>query len=338
MTYQKAQEEIKRKTAKLIDKNAAIMIAEYETAYKEILKELDNVFAKYLRTKDPQDYYNIMLRYGRLDNLLTQIQREYVKVSNRVGGLIKKSSVLAMTNTYNLESYLSKWIVPDYKFQSLDPDLIELSITGTQESWKKIKKSIRNRYNLNRVAPQYGTLSDLLFKNRRVELTNINSAITQTFLQGKTYNQLRMDIRDQFDTSKFNAMRIAQTEGNRVANAGAYANMKELQVQGNDAKKFWIATLDTETRDRHRSLDVKYSAENAIDIDDYFKIDGHEALHPLGFGVASLDVGCRCTTGTKIGDLNPAQLRRGRNPVTGKNEVFNYKDYDEYAKKYGIAA
>lgn len=348
MTYRQAIDWIRDKVNKDIDKNALLMMGEYEIAYQEVMSRIDKVYAKYLRTKNPQDYYNIMLQHGRLDNLLTDVQAAYNKASRKVSKDIVKTSTMAMTNTYNLERYLTNWIVPEYGFARLNEALIELSVTGTQDSWKAISKKIRDKYNATGFMPRYGTLSDRLFKNKKIDLVNINSVITQGFLQADTYKEqaykiMKGNMLDTFNTSKINAMRIVQTEGNRTANAGTFANMTDMKNSGIDVYKFWIATLDVTTRDRHQSLDVKYSAENAIPIDDYFEIDGYQALYPGGFGVASLDINCRCSAGTRIGDQNVEMIRRGRNPVPDKdgkyrNEVFNYRDYNKWAQDNGIKA
>ena len=336
MTYQKAQEEIKRKIAKQIDAQAVEMMKVYEEAYEQVLAELNKVYSKFLRTTDPDDYYDIMIRYGKYDKLLVEIQALYNQANKKVFNLIKKSSVFAMTNNYNLERFLMNYIRPEYGMMPLDKNLIELTVKSTEKSWKKIEKFVKKRYNKTHFIPQRGTLSNLLFNNKNIEIAKIKASVTQAFLQGKTYKQLRNDIFDIFETTKYKAFRIAVTEGNRCANAGSYANMVDAANFGIDIKKFWMARK-IKSRDAHITLHNKYNQDNAILVDDYFEIGGHKALYPLNFGVPSLDIWCKCTTGTKVGDKNPVQLERGINPVTGKYEVFSIKDYDKWAKDNGIA-
>lgn len=44
---------------------------------------------------------------------------------------------------------------------------------------------------------------------------------------------------------------------------------------------------------------------------------------------------CRCSLGDMMGDWSP-QARRGRNPTTGENEVFSYKDFDKWRQDNGL--
>ena len=92
----------------------------------------------------------------------------------------------------------------------------------------------------------------------------------------------------------------------------------------------WIATLDTKTRPQHAQLDgVK------LNLDEYYKIGADRALMPGGFNQASLNINCRCTHIDIVNDIDP-QIRRGRNPITGENEVFEFKTYDQWAKDNGL--
>ncbi|MDO4333070.1 MAG: phage minor head protein [Eubacteriales bacterium] len=86
-----------------------------------------------------------------------------------------------------------------------------------------------------------------------------------------------------------NAIRIARTEGHRIQCEAAYHAQKEAKDRGAEIVKRWDSTLDDRTRDSHKILDGQIR-----EIEDYFEVNGHRALHPGAFGVASEDIHCRC--------------------------------------------
>ena len=127
-----------------------------------------------------------------------------------------------------------------------------------------------------------------------------------------------------------NAKRIARTEGMRVTAQATYEAQLKVKEQGMDVKKVWDATLDRKTRPSHRYLDG-----TMIDLEDKFVVNGHSALHPLGFGVAKEDINCRCVLLEKIvmEDDDPSFTK-----MQGEmNEIMTFKDakdYDQYKKSF----
>ena len=89
-------------------------------------------------------------------------------------------------------------------------------------------------------------------------------------------------------------------------------------------KRVWVATLDGRTRDRHRMLDGQ-----KVDVDQPFEYGGMTAMYTGGFGIASMDINCRCTVRAEIEGMEP-KLRRARDPKTGKNVVIPNTTYEEW--------
>ena len=58
-------------------------------------------------------------------------------------------------------------------------------------------------------------------------------------------------------------------------------------------RKYWLATYDKRARDWHKDAGNDYTEEKAIEIDDFFIVDGEKMLHPgdsmHGRRVLSLD-------------------------------------------------
>ena len=335
MNYLQANEYIYTKTEKEASILLRNLIESYDSARKDIISQLENVYGKYLTTTDPQDYYNIMIQYDRLNKLLTDVTQTFNYYSKLAGDITAQAMTLSMQNVYYRQNYLLEWITPisgiTFNFAPLDKRLVELSVFGTQEAWKAIGEKLVKKYGQAGIyAPSYGTLSQLLYDRKVQDLILIQREISQAFIQGKSIKQTSDAFMQIFDTIKYKADRIARTETHRTANLGAYAAGQEAKSQGVDIKKMWIATLDTKTRPQHAQLDgVK------LDLDEYYKIGADRALMPGGFNQASLNINCRCTHVDIVNDIDP-QIRRGRNPITGENEVFEFKTYDKWAKDNGL--
>ena len=335
MNYLQANEYIYTKTEKEASVLLRNLIESYDSARKDIIAQLESVYGKYLTTTDPQDYYNIMIQYDRLNKLLTDVTKIFNYYSKLAGDITAQAMTLSMQNVYYRQNYLLEWITPvagvTFNFAPLDKRLVELSVFGTQDAWKAISKSLIEKYGQAGIyAPDYGTLSQLLYDRKVQDLILIQREISQAFIQGKSIKQTSDAFMQIFDTIKYKADRIARTETHRTANLGAYAAGQEARSQGVDIKKMWIATLDTKTRPQHAQLDgVK------LNLDEYYKIGADRALMPGGFNQASLNINCRCTHVDIVNDIDP-QIRRGRNPITGENEVFEFKTYDQWAKDNGL--
>lgn len=345
MNYLQANEYIYTKTEKEASVLLRNLIESYDSARKDIIAQLESVYGKYLTTTDPQDYYNIMIQYDRLNKLLTDVTQTFNYYSKLAGDITAQAMTLSMQNVYYRQNYLLEWITPvagiTFNFAPLDKRLVELSVFGTQDAWKAIQSMVDKKVVSSAIKaqmikgykayqPDYGTLSQLLYDRKVQDLILIQREISQAFIQGKSINQISNDLINLFDKVKYKADRVARTETHRTANLGAYAAGQEARSQGVDIKKMWIATLDTKTRPQHAHLDgVK------LNLDEYYKIGADRALMPGGFNQASLNINCRCTHVDIVNDIDP-QIRRGRNPITGENEVFEFKTYDQWAKDNGL--
>lgn len=311
------------------------LLESYNAAQEEIIFTLEKVYGKFLTTKDPQDYYNIMIQYDRLNKLLNDVQVTYSKYAKQAGIYIQQISSLAMSNVYYRQQYLLNWITPEninFRFTTLSPDLVEFAVTGTIESWNRIKKLVKSQYGNNIAAyqPQYGTLIEILHQNKIQDIAKINQIITQAFIQGYTINQMSKNIQGVMDNAYWKSERIARTEFTRTANAGEYAAAWDASNQGLNIKRIWIASLDDRTRASHARLDGQ-----KVGIDEKFKSGGYEAYGPGGFGVAKMDIHCRCTVATMT-DGEDLELRAARDPVTGKHTVIDFKSFGAWADENGL--
>ena len=84
--------------------------------------------------------------------------------------------------------------------------------------------------------------------------------------------------------------RLMSAEYHRMYNAGAYDVATEIEQTNNVViMKEWHTVGDDRVREPHTWLEGY-----KVSLDEPFYLMGYEAMYPGDFGVAELDVGCRC--------------------------------------------
>lgn len=129
-----------------------------------------------------------------------------------------------------------------------------------------------------------------------------------------------------------NAIRIARTEGHRIQNQAQMDTITTAKKNGADVVKQWDSTMDDRTRDSHKILDGQIR-----EIEDYFEVNGHRALHPGAFGVASEDIHCRCCMLQRAKwalDADELKTLEERAAYFGLDKS---KDLNEFKEKFKIA-
>ncbi|MFB6351805.1 MAG: phage portal protein [Bradymonadaceae bacterium] len=119
----------------------------------------------------------------------------------------------------------------------------------------------------------------------------VKSKIIEGFDEGLRPQDIKPDLRDLDGFDDVRAERVSRTEMLSASNSGTHEAHKKAPVD----YRSWLSTRDSEVRDAHRELDDKTSS-NPIPVEQPFEVDGHTADHPGDFGVAELDIQCRCTT------------------------------------------
>lgn len=341
LSWKTFQQDAFNLTDKEIKRLTKAVLQQYRDAEKAITAQLKKIYLNTLSGVKPEDYYKIMLQRDRLKNLLKQIKAEYSKFSISAGVIQKQIANLAFSNVYYRKLYASQWIIKKAVFGLLPKNLIELTTLGTEQAWKNIRDS-KFGSKLAYV-PQKGSLLELLGNNRTKEIANIRTAITQSLVNGHGFGEAVNNIRraigqekkvngvTKFTGAKSNALRIIRTETNRIQNMGSYAASKELESEGIKVERKLVAVLDNKTRPQSASMDGQ-----KVGIDEPFRYPGGiTAMTPGTTGVARFDINDREAVIDIIDGESP-QIRRGRNPVTGKNEVFEYKDFDQWAKNNNL--
>ncbi len=343
MTWKSFQSDAYRLTEQDVQDLAPLIVNQYQDAIKAINADLKEVYATILSDISPEDYYNTMLKYDRLTKLLDSVTKQYSSYSRKVGKFVGQAGAISMSNNFYRLQYTHKWLVPGIDFALLPNELLEMSVYGSTEAWKKYRVAAKKIYGNGQLyMPQAGTLSELLNKNRVKELSSIQQAITQGLLRGQGYNKTAQNIKDiigqfmkkdgQVHTTgaMANAQRIIRTESTRIMNQASIANTEYARSEGVDIERFWNATLDNRTRPVHGALDNKSENKQG-----YFESSAGNVRAPGQFSSVGQNVNCRCTTAESVNGSRPT-LRRGRNPETGENEVFSYTDFNSWARDNGL--
>ena len=130
---------------------------------------------------------------------------------------------------------------------------------------------------------------------RQINNTNekqIKRLVRAGIEQGLSNRDIAESIRQSTTFSEKRAQRIAQTETTKAINTATNEAYQLFEEQENvKVLKEWISSRDDKVREEHAALD---DAE-PIPVTDQFEIDGYRAQAPASFGVASMDINCRCT-------------------------------------------
>ena len=171
----------------------------------------------------------------------------------------------------------------------------------------------------------------------------IASEITRGIASGLLYDDITRNIAYAGGITAKRAKMITRTEAGRVQEQATFDAANKALAAGADVVKQWSAIRDGKTRDTHRALDGQIR-----EVNEPFTVDGHKAMHPHGFGIASEDVNCRCTMLTRAraaldaDELKLMQERAAAHGLLVKDkkgfEDAKAKDFADFKKKYLKAA
>lgn len=167
--------------------------------------------------------------------------------------------------------------------------------------------------------------SERLYKRRNGLANNVTASLIQGAASGKGYRKIAKEIGELTEANYKQALRIARTEGGRAQSIAKQRSYQEAKDKGVRIQKRWLATLDKKTRHQHQILDGK-----TVEIEEPFEFEGNKADGPRLFGVAGLDIDCRCTTVTVVNGISPELRKDNEN-----KEIIKYNNYEEWAASKG---
>lgn len=161
----------------------------------------------------------------------------------------------------------------------------------------------------------------------------IKAEVSRGIATGMNYSDVARNINNVAKTGRYNAQRIARTEGHRIQQASTMDAQNAAKAKGADVVKQWDATMDGKTRTTHRHLDGQIR-----EIDEYFEVGGMKAKAPGYFGRAAEDINCRCVSLTRARwalDEDELNTLKKRAEFYGLDKTA---DFEDYKKKYLKAA
>lgn len=210
---------------------------------------------------------------------------------------------LSNNNYANIHQYLEGEYENGFigSMYSLQKQGIPLAMPIDQRRVVKMVETTANNIKLSRRL--YGNTTKLKNAVRREVSIGLASGESYENIAGRLSRTMGVDY------SK--TIRIARTEGGRMQNGSRFDAMTASKEAGADVVKQWDSTLDGRTRPEHKQLDGQIR-----ELEEPFEVNGKKALHPHGFGIAAMDINCRCV-----------MLQRARWAVDGSNP-----DFEDYTK------
>lgn len=280
----------------------------YSRAEKEIQKTADDYFARFAKQdeakrklleqgKITEEEYTKWRKgkvmYGkRFTEMKEQCAKQLLNVNKTAISYINGELPEVYALNYNaLESAVDG--VGGYSFSLVDADTVRnLAVTDASLlPYKEIDPSKDIPWNMKK----------------------INAETLQGILQGESMDKIAKRMMNVQEINKESAIRSARTI---VTNAECKGRQDSYQRAKNDGiilRKYWLATYDKRARDWHKAAGNDYTEEKAIEIDDFFIVDGEKMLHPgdAAHGASGHNLyNCRCSIASKVVGFKKAQVQK----------------------------
>ena len=283
------------------------------------------VYGSILKNTEPTEYYKELVKFDRLDKLKKSLLKNYAPTTKRLTQITVDSQTQAFTNQYYYNQYSVNWLKP-YNFSVVPHAAVQISVFKNRDFIKKIV----NEDILALIPREPGTLKQVIAKNNIQGFNRIFSSIENSLLVGDSFDNTAKSLKDVFGSNFKNSVRIVRTEGHRNLESGSYTNFLEAQKKGVEGTREILSVLDNRTRTQSARVDGRKDTGKG-----FFYPNGQRYFIPGNTGVAAYDINDRETTITIVDGVSP-EVRRARNPVTGKNEVINFKDFNVWAKENNL--
>ena len=321
------------KTDQKLEEMEKRLSAIYSRAEKEIQKTADEYFSKFSKQdeakrklleqgKITEEEYTKWRKgkvmYGkRFSEMKEQCAKQLLNVNKTAVAYINGELPEVYAINYNaLESAVDG--VGGYSFTLVDADTVRnLAVTDTSLlPYKEIDPAKDIPWNMKK----------------------INAETLQGILQGESMDKIAKRIMNVQEMNKTQAIRSARTIVTGAECKGRQDSYQRAKDDGIILRKYWLATYDKRARDWHKEAGNDYTEEKAIEIDDFFIVDGEKMLHPgdAMHGASGHNLyNCRCSIASKVIGFKKAQVQ---NAMAEKNEKEQKNESLTDARKvYGKA-
>ena len=294
------EEEVLRKLEKTYQQS----LKDVQAHAKQLQNDIDKLIAD-----DPDNENQIRAKVYQL-----QYQQALEKQINGYMDVIKDK------NTKDISDYLN--IVYSDGFMTQQYALMNQGVNVTMPiNQKMLVKSVT--YKTEDIP-----LSTRIYKNVEKAKQTIISEISRGLSTGMSNADISRNLKNAMGVSSRKAWQLAQNEGARVRQDAITDVGNEAKKRGADVVKQWSATLDGKTRPVHAELDEKWA-----ELDEDFEYSGGTVSAPKKFGIASLDINCRCSLLiVPRWDVEGSKSSLRRDNVT--KETVRVDNYQDWKSKY----
>lgn len=297
-----------RLTDKKLEEMEKRLSAIYSRAEKEIQQTADEYFSKFAKQdeakrklleqgKITEEEYTKWRKgkvmYGkRFTEMKEQCAKQLLNVNQTAISYINGELPEVYALNYNaLDSAVDG--VGGYSFTLVDADTVRnLAVTDTSLlPYKEIDPAKDIPWNMKK----------------------INAETLQGILQGESMDKIAKRIMNVQEMNKTQAIRSARTIVTGAECKGRQDSYQRAKNDGIILRKYWIATYDKRARDWHKDAGNDYTEEKAIEIDDFFIVDGEKMLHPGDSmnGASGHNLyNCRCSVASKVIGFKKAQVQK----------------------------
>lgn len=239
----------------------------YKQLLDSLLGEVSSIYLRY--EKDGQINYNDLLKYKRLDKLKRKI--------------LMHVNTMSKTRYNSLSKHLRESSIYSYDWMTW---AIQKETSVQYESALN-KQELERRALENRIAKL--TLKKTLQRQRKRIIQRVNQTVDSGIKKQLTYKEMSEQLKDVLDKDRVKSMRIVRTETHRIREEATHESAKEADANGIVMHKKWLCLRDERVRSAHNILNGQ-----KVPVSSRFEFAGFTALTPGGFGVAHLDINCRC--------------------------------------------
>lgn len=296
------------KTDEKLEEMEKRLSAIYSRAEKEIQQTADEYFSKFekqdkakrklleqgkITEEEYKKWRKGKVMYGkRFTEMKEQCAKQLLNVNKTAVAYINGELPEVYAINYNaLESAVDG--VGGYSFTLVDADTVRnLAVTDTSLlPYKEIDPAKDIPWNMKK----------------------INAETLQGILQGESMDKIAKRIMNVQEMNKTQAIRSARTIVTGAECKGRQDSYQRAKDDGIILRKYWLATYDKRARDWHKEAGNDYTEEKAIEIDDFFIVDGEKMLHPgdAMHGASGHNLyNCRCSIASKVIGFKKAQVQK----------------------------
>lgn len=310
---EKTSEEYRRQIRKL-----------YDTAQKEILRQLKKIYADYWTKEGGFDKQKLKLmtssgdmqkfiaklkkaglyegipanylgRINRLEFLNAQMWYETHKAGLEQDRILTNANRKIYEDSYYKSAYdISRGIGETPSFATLDAKTID-----------RILETKFDEMNY----------SDRVWGNSDILATQLKSKLAEAIANGQSIQKTARDFRERFGVSNYYAERLVRTETNFFHNSAEIDSYKSMGFEYFE----FLATLDSRTSDMCAEMDGKK-----------FRISDRVP----GYNIPPLHPNCRSTIVPCFKDFKPDETRLARNPETGRSIKVYGMTYEDWKTEF----